>query len=139
MRRRRARACEDTVNKAFFIGNLTRDPELRETQDGTKVCSFTLAMNRPGRGEHPETDYVRVTAWRTLGERCAQYLAKGKKACAVGAVRAAAYIGNDGAPRANLELQAESVEFLSPKSQAAQQGAPEGYTSVPDEDLPEFR
>lgn len=71
------------MNKLIIIGNLTRDPELRTTQDGTAVCNFTVAVNRKVRTDgHPEADYFRVTAWRTLGENCAKYLSKGKR-CAL--------------------------------------------------------
>ena len=77
------------MNKLIIIGNLTRDPELRTTQDGTAVCNFTVAVNRKARTDgHPEADYFRVTAWRTLGESCAKYLTKGKKVCVIGAISA---------------------------------------------------
>ena len=62
------------MNKVFLIGNLTRDPELRTTQTGVSVCSFTIAVNRrrPTNAEagQPEADFFRVTAWRQLGENC---------------------------------------------------------------------
>ena len=55
------------MNKCIIIGNLTRDPELLNTQDGTSVCNFTVAVNRRVRaGAHPEADYFRVTVWRAL-------------------------------------------------------------------------
>lgn len=106
------------MNKSFIIGNLTRDPELRSTRDGTPVCSFTVAVNRRNKGAQagqPEADYFRVTAWRGLGEICGRYLSKGKKVSVVGAVSVSTYTANDGTFRAQLELTADDVEFLTPK------------------------
>ena len=123
------------MNKSVIIGNLTRDPELRKTQDGIHVCNFTVAVNRRTRaGGQPEADYFRVTAWRTLGENCAKYLAKGRKVCVTGPVAARAYTGNDGIVRATLELTADEVEFLSARRD---QGAAGDFTPVDDDDLPE--
>lgn len=104
------------MNKVFLIGNLTRDPELRTTQAGDAVCTFTIAVNRrrTARAGQPEADFFRITAWRQLGENCAKWLIKGKKVSVVGTVSASAYMGNDGQPHANLEVTADEVEFLSP-------------------------
>ena len=124
------------MNKVILIGNLTRDPELRQTRDGTPVCSFTVAVNRRRRGDAPqEADFFQVSAWRELGENCKKYLTKGKKVFVSGPVRASAYVGNDGEARARLEVQADDVEFLSPRETAAP-GTGE-YIPVPDEELPE--
>lgn len=64
------------MNRLTIIGNLTRDPELRTTQDGKNVCTFTVAVNRRGR---EGADYFRVSAWNAMGENCHKYLAKGGK------------------------------------------------------------
>lgn len=106
------------MNKAILIGNLTRDPEMRRTQDGTSVCNFTLAVNRPKRDGEAEADFFRVTAWRALGENCCKYLAKGRKCCAVGPVELQSYTGQDGETRYSLCVTAESVEFLSSQTEA---------------------
>ena len=109
------------MNKLTIIGNLTRDPELRTTATGLSVCSFTVAVNRKQNaqqrqsGQHPEAEYFRVTAWRERGEICAKFLQKGKKVCVIGPVSVSTYTGNDGTTRANLEVLAEEVEFLSPR------------------------
>lgn len=116
------------MNKVFLIGNLTRDPELRTTPSGVSVCSFTIAVNRRrannAEAGQPEADFFRVTAWRQLGEICAKYLAKGRKVSVVGSVSVQTYQGNDGQTRASLEVQADDVEFLTPKSEA---GEPSPY------------
>jgi single-strand DNA-binding protein len=117
------------MNKVFLIGNLTRDPELRTTQSGVTVCSFTIAVNRrrasSAEAGQPEADFFRVTAWRQLGEICAKYLAKGRKVSVVGSVSASAYTGNDGQARASLEVQADDVEFLTPRGEQGE--APAAY------------
>lgn len=99
------------MNKVFLTGNLTRDPESKTTQSGISVCTFNMAV---GRGKD-QTDFFRVTAWRQLADNCRQYLAKGKKVAVVGTVTAEAYMGKDGQPKASLEVNADNVEFLSPK------------------------
>ena len=72
-----------SLNQVTLMGNLTRDPELRETPNGNAVCGFSLALNRSYRdasGEWQEaTDYVDITAWGPLGERVSQYLKKGSR------------------------------------------------------------
>jgi len=156
------------MNKAFLIGNLTRDPELRTTQSGVSVCSFTIAVNRRrsnnAEAGQPEADFFRITAWRQLGEICARYLAKGRKVSVIGPVSVSTYTTQDGQTRAQMEVTAEDVEFLTPKgegeqidpgvqavsarqimqtigqqAQQAQQQAPaipSGYVQVDEEELP---
>ena len=100
---------------------MTRDPELRSTQSGISVCSFTVAVNKRQRkdqnGNQPEADFFNVTAWRELGENCAKYLAKGRKVCVVGPVGVRMYDRRDGGQGARLEVTADDVEFLTPKSE----------------------
>ena len=147
------------MEKTMIIGNLTRDPELRVTQTGINVCSFTVAVNqRASRqqreaGQEPPAKFFRVTAWRELGENCAKYLAKGRKVFVEGAINASAYTGEqDGKPHASLELTADNVEFLSARGEtsdatapagnaaqapaAAQAAAPAGFTAVETDELP---
>lgn len=100
------------MNKLTIIGNLTKDPELRVTQEGKSVCNFTVAVNRRNR---EEADYFRVSAWNQLGENCGKFLAKGRKVSVVGPVSVSTYTGQDGNVHANLEVTAEDVEFLSPR------------------------
>ena len=126
------------MNKLTIIGNLTRDPEMRDFGD-SRVCNFTVAVNRRGRSDHPEADYFRVSVWNALGESCAKYLTKGKKVCVIGPVRAGAYTDRNGESRASLEIKGEDVEFLTPRGDAA---PPErvdeqsGMAVVDDEETP---
>ncbi len=118
------------MNKVFLIGNLTHDPELRTLPSGDSVCNFSIAVNRRRRSNaeagQPEADFFRVAAWRQLGENCARYLAKGRKVSVVGSVSCRTYVGSDGQTRASLEVQAEDVEFLTPKSEQGDMG---GYSA----------
>ena len=108
------------MNKLFIIGNLVRDPEMRTTQSGVSVCTFTVAVNRRKAGAEagqPEADFFRVSAWRQLGENCNRFLAKGRKVGVVGTLTLQTFTGNDGQQRSSLEVQADEVEFLSPKGE----------------------
>ena len=147
------------MDKTMIIGNLTRDPELRTTNTGLNVCTFTVAVNqRPTKaqreqGQQPPAKFYRVTAWRELGENCSKYLAKGRKVYCEGTISASAYIGQqDGQAHAGLELTADTVEFLSSRgdtgdsSQSAGNAAqapasappeaPAGFTQVEEDELP---
>lgn len=143
------------MNSLTIIGNLTRDPELRSTPAGIPVCTFTVAVNRRKAGAEagqPEADFFRVTAWRQLGELCSKYLAKGRKVCVIGSVAVNTFAGSDGTTRASLEVNADQVEFLTPRSeQGAAPGAygqtqpayqqtqadqHAGFVQVEDDDLP---
>ena len=120
------------MNKVFLIGNLTRDPEMRTTQSGVSVCSFTIAVNRRrannAEAGQPEADFFRISAGRQLGDICSRYLAKGRKVAVVGTVTANAYVGSDGQARASLEVNADDVEFLTPRGEA---GEAPTYTPAP--------
>lgn len=123
------------MNKLFIVGNLTRDPELRTTSSGISVCSFTVAVNRRRSSStvagQPEADFFRVSAWRALGENCQKYLAKGRKVAVTGSVSVSTYQGNDGTTRATLEVNADDVEFLTPKGEAGVADMPAGgYSSA---------
>ena len=131
------------MNKIFIIGNLTRDPEQGKTPDGVTWTRFSLAVRKRYHKEgEPDSDFVRVTAWRALGESCARYLAKGRKAAVTGTAEVHAWLSRDGDPRGQLEITADDVEFLSPRSQTDQPedappAAPEGgYVEVTDEEDP---
>lgn len=130
------------MNKLIIIGNLTRDPELRVTQNGVSVCRFTLAVNdrRKNQDGDVTVQYFQVSAWRQLGEACGKYLAKGKKVFVSGPVTARTYQGREGGTQVSLDVTAEDVEFLSPSGQqGTQQARPrqgDGYTPVEMDELP---
>ena len=120
------------MNKLTIIGNLTKAPELRSTNDGIPVCGFTVAVNRKKtqNNQEPGCDYFSVSAWRGLGETCAKYLDKGRKVCVVGRVSLRTWDSND-RHGASLEVLAEDVEFLSPRNETkADEQKPDEQTGM---------
>ena len=104
------------MNKLTLIGNLTNDPEIRSTQTGKSVCTFTIAVNRKKVSE-PQTDFFRINAWNGLADTCARFLNKGKKVAVVGELQARTYEDKQGKTRLSLDVSADEVEFLSPKEE----------------------
>jgi single-strand DNA-binding protein len=104
------------VNKAMLIGNLTRDPELKQSEGKKPVCIIGLATNRSWidqNGEkHEETEYHRIVAWDKLGEKCHQYLRKGRKIFAEGRLQTRPYTGQDGIEKHATEIILEHMEIL---------------------------
>jgi len=104
-----------SFNQVILMGNLTRDPELRQTPNGQSVVSFSLALNRSYKdssGEWQEvTDYVDCVAWAGLAERVAQYLTKGRRAMVVGRLQSRSW-EQDGQKRSKVEVLANDVTFL---------------------------
>jgi single-strand DNA-binding protein len=104
-----------SFNLVVLMGNLTRDPELRTTPNGTNVCSFSLALNRSYKGANGDwqeaTDYIDVVAWGPLGERVAQYLSKGRPALVNGRLQSRSW-EQDGNKRSKVEVVAQDVTFL---------------------------
>lgn len=115
------------MNQLTIIGNLTHDPESRTTQDGKTVCNFTVAVNRrkTQNNQNPEADFFRIAAWHQMGENCQKYLTKGKKVSVIGSVSVHAYQAQDGTPKANMEVIAKEIEFLSPKDSTDNSGSTE--------------
>jgi single-strand DNA-binding protein len=97
------------------MGNLTRDPELRQIPSGQSVCQFSLALNRSYKGADGEwqeaTDYIDVVAWGPLGERVAQYVTKGRPVLVNGRLQSRSW-EQDGQKRSKVEVNAQDVTFL---------------------------
>lgn len=119
------------MNQCNFIGNLTKDVELSQTQSGLSVAKFTLAVNR--RNGRNETDFINCVAWRELAENCAKYLEKGKKAFVSGELNIRTYDKIDGTKGYATEIQVRNVEFLSPKTEVDNNIA--NFKAI-DDDLP---
>ena len=96
------------MNQWVGIGNLTSDPELRQTGTGLSVTSFTIAINRRGEG----VDYIPVITWGALADNCAKFLKKGSKVCVSGSLQSRSYEVN-GQKRTAYEVNAREVEFLN--------------------------
>lgn len=109
------------MNNLTIIGNLTKDPELRNTTDGKSVCNFDVAVNRRSKREgQPDADFFRVSAWNQLALNCQKYLAKGRKVYVDGPVSVRTYQRQDGSFGATMEIVARDVEFLSQRDDGAQ-------------------
>ena len=106
------------MNKVFLIGNLTRDPELRETSSGFSVCRFAIAVQRPYSSQDGErqADFFECTAWRELGETIARYTKKGTKVAVSGSIQLRNYEDNQGVKRTAVDIIVRDCEFLTPKS-----------------------
>ena len=101
------------LNKIILMGRLTRDPELRRTQSGTAVASFTLAVDRdykPQDGER-ETDFIDIVAWRGTGEFVSKYFTKGRMAVVEGRLQVRDWTDKDGNKRRSTEVVADNVYF----------------------------
>lgn len=102
------------LNHITIMGRLTRDPELRHTQSGTPVASFTLAVDRDFKdkdtGERP-TDFIDCVAWRGTAELVARYFTKGRMAVADGRLQLRSYTDREGNKRRTAEVVADNVYF----------------------------
>jgi single-strand DNA-binding protein len=138
-----------SFNLVVLMGNLTRDPELRTTPNGTNVCSFSLALNRSYKGANGDwqeaTDYIDVVAWGPLGERVAQYLSKGRPALVNGRLQSRSW-EQDGNKRSKVEVIAQDVTFLggpggggsatvNSASESAAEGSPKKSSKKDKEDV----
>ena len=114
------------MNKVFLIGNLTRDPELTETNSGVSLCRFSIAVNRTYSGNDGErkTDFFNVVAWRGLGENVARYAKKGNKVAVSGSIELRNYEDSQGVKRTGVDIVAQDVEFLTPRGSSG-----DGYES----------
>ena len=101
------------LNKIVVMGRLTRDPELRRTQSGTAVTSFSIACDRDFKSQsgEKETDFIDVVAWRTTAEFVSKYFAKGRMAVVIGRLQLRDWTDRDGNKRRAAEIVADSVYF----------------------------
>lgn len=128
------------LNKIFIMGRLTRDPELRRTQTGTPVASFTLAVDRDFKdkstGERT-TDFIDVVAWRQTGEFVSRFFTKGRMAVVEGRLQIREWTDKDGNKRRSAEVVADNVYFGDSRregdgggySAPAYNSAPTGYSA----------
>jgi single-strand DNA-binding protein len=114
-------------HKVIIAGNLGGDPQMRYTQDGTPVTSFSVAVN-DGYGDKQKTIWFRVSAWKRLAEITNEYLHKGSKVLVEGTLSAddnggpRVWSGSDGEARASFEITAREVKFLSGKNESEDVG-----------------
>ena len=123
------------LNRIIIMGRLTRDPELRHTQTGTAVASFTLAVDRDFKdkstGER-STDFIDVVAWRQTGEFVSRYFTKGRMAVVEGRLQIRDWTDKDGGKRRSAEVIADGIYFAGAKAAQPSEGnADEGTLPPP--------
>ena len=126
------------LNKIFIMGRLTRDPELRRTQSGTPVTSFSLAVDRDYKTQsgEKETDFIDVVAWRATAEFVAKYFTKGRMAVVEGRLQIRAWQDKEGNNRRSAEVVADNVYFGESKRDTGANGAPHaGVKPAPTSDF----
>ncbi|MBP2638867.1 MAG: ssbA [Firmicutes bacterium] len=114
------------MNKCILVGRLTDNPEVRYTQSGKAVASFTIAVNRFTGGSNKEADFITIVAWEKLAEICGNNLSKGQRVLIEGRLQIRSYEGNDGQKWRVAEIIAQNMEFLEKKQ--PEQDRPDGGT-----------
>ena len=113
------------LNRIILMGRLTRDPELRHTQSGTAVASFSLAVDRDFKsrdGGERTTDFIDIVAWRNTAEFASKYLTKGRMAVVEGRLQLRDWTDRDGNKRRSAEVVADNVYFGDSRRDAAEGG-----------------
>jgi single-strand DNA-binding protein len=124
------------INRVILTGNLTRDPELRSTNNGTSVCGLRIAVNTrrkdPNTGDWTDkANYFDVTVWGAQGENCAQYLQKGRPVAVDGRLEWREWEDKAGNKRQSVDIIADSVQFLG-----SREGGENGGRFTPQSDVP---
>lgn len=125
-----------SLNKVQLIGNLTRDPELRYTPQGTAVCTIGLATNRSWTTEtgekREETEFHRIVSWNKLAELCSQLLAKGRKVYVEGRLSTRTWTGQDGAQRTTTEIVIDDMILLDSRRPVEGAAEEQAVAAAPD-------
>lgn len=126
-----------SLNKVQLIGNLTRDPELKYTPQGTAVCTFGVATNRQWTTESgekkDEADFHKIVSWNKLAEICANLLKKGRKVYVEGRLQTRNWQGTDGTQRTTTEIVINDMIILDKK----EDGMGTGEIDIPEQVAPE--
>ncbi|MBQ4065942.1 MAG: single-stranded DNA-binding protein [Clostridia bacterium] len=131
-------------NKAILGGRLTADPELKQTQSGVPVCSFTVAINRRFQSKNADgqqqTDFINVVAWRQQAEFVTRYFRKGSSICVVGQIQTRKYQDKDGNNRTSTEVVADEISFVDYKGEGPAVGSQSGFGNAytPDNYAPSY-
>jgi single-strand DNA-binding protein len=130
------------LNKAMLIGNVTRDPETRNTPSGQNVASFSVATNfvwtdQSGQ-QQKKVEFHNIIAWRKLADICAKYLHKGSKVFVEGRLQTSDWTGQDGVKRYRTEIILENMIMLDSKGSTPFSGpTPAGNNSEATIEIPE--
>lgn len=131
------------LNTITIMGRMVKDPELRRTQSGTAVCSYTLAVERDGKVNGQKiTDFIDVVSWKETAEFVAKYFAKGRMAIVHGSLQLRDWTDKDGNKRRSAEVNARNIYFGdskredngTPGPQYKSYDGAEGYEEIPDDD-----
>ena len=128
------------LNRIIVMGRLTRDPELRRTNSGTAVASFTVAVDRDFKSQsgEKETDFIDVVAWRNTAEFVSKYFSKGRMAVVEGRLQLRDWTDKEGNKRRTAEIVADGVYFGDSKRDGGETVEPKGgFSAIEDDgDLP---
>jgi single-strand DNA-binding protein len=120
-----------SFNRVVLAGNLTRDPELRFTQEGVPVCNFSIAVNRVRSKKAEAVDFFNVSAWRELGARVANYKKKGDLILVEGRLQYRTWQAPDGGKRSAVDVVADRAQFLSRGQNPQAEEVPGSANKVP--------
>lgn len=137
------------MNEVRLIGNLATDPDMQATKNDVRVCTFRLAVRRTYKSKENgerKSDFFTIVAWRQLGELCKKYLSKGKKVAVIGHLEPKNYEGKDGSKRYTIDVVADDIEFLSPRTEEYSGNSPDhelrqaggDYGLLPDDEQTPF-
>lgn len=131
--KRRNNMANLNLNKVILGGRLTSDVELKQTQSGVSVCSFTIAVSRKtGKDKEQQTDFINCNAWRQTAEFISKYFSKGSSLCVVGSIQVRTWEDQNGQKRYATEVVVDEAMFVDSKTDNAPQTANQPYTYVPD-------
>jgi single-strand DNA-binding protein len=123
------------LNKVILMGRMTRDPELRHTQAGVPVTSFSLAVDRGFQTNGQSVDFINIVAWRGTAEFVTKWFSKGQLVAISGRLQARTYVDKDGNNRSAVEVVADEVFFAERKREGE---APPSDAAGSIEDIPQF-
>ncbi len=113
-----------SFNKVILIGNMTADPELKQTQGGNSVCSFSIAVNRKyNKDGNNEVDFITIQTWRQQAEFVCKYFKKGQPILICGQIQIRSWTNNNNEKRYTTEVIADEVSFVAPANQNEQKPA----------------
>lgn len=122
------------MNKVILVGRLAQDPEVRYTQNGKAVTSFSIAVDS-GFGDNRRADFISIVAWEKLAEICGNNLSKGRRVLIEGKLQVRSYETQDGQKRRVTEVIAQNVEFMDSKT--AKTDSNDGFGAMGTEVFPE--
>ena len=129
-----------SLNKVILIGHLTADPELKQTQTGVSVTSFTIGVTRRyvRAGEQSQSDFINIVAWRQTAEFICKFFKKGNAICICGSIQTRSYDAQDGTKRYITEVVADEATFVEKKSDRAEDYKAPAFSSEKPDQAPKF-